>query len=165
MAIHGVNSQRPAVQPLQTQNAFAPQTQQAQRQDPLEALTKALQALEQAVQSLTTKGFNNGQSVAQQATQNLGSSGNSTANQFDWSSLLGGGSTFERPQTQFAAPTPPVQQRQDTSFLGATGGGGTPVADTRGRDNGRHDNGLHLGNERSGGGGTGVRIGSDGANN
>ncbi|HYV44528.1 MAG TPA: hypothetical protein VFA20_06675 [Myxococcaceae bacterium] len=160
MSITNVSSQRPAVQPLQTQQtAFAPATQQAQRQDPLAALTKALEALEKAVQSLSSnKSFSNGQSVAQQAGgTNLGQSGASKTNPFDWSSLFGGGSTFEKN----AAPTPPVQQKQDTTFLGGVGGGGGGAVQV----NDKHDNGLHLGNEKSGGGGTGVRIGSDGANN
>jgi len=160
MSITNVSSQRPAVQPLQTQQtAFAPATQQAQRQDPLAALTKALEALEKAVQSLSSnKSFSNGQSVAQQAGgTNLGQSGASKTNPFDWSSLLGGGSTFDQHQT--AAPTPPVQQKQDTSFLGAGGGGGGNAVPVH------QDNGLHLGNEKSGGGGNGIRVGSDGANN
>src|SRR3954469_20527851 len=108
MSITNVSSQRPAVQPLQTQQtAFAPATQQAQRQDPLAALTKALEALEKAVQSLSgNKSFSNGQSVAQQANNHLGTSGGSQQNPFDWSSLLGGGSTFEK-NAPTAAPTPP----------------------------------------------------------
>jgi hypothetical protein len=169
MSIQGVGSQRPAVQPLQTQNVgFAQPAQQAQQADPLAALTKALEALEQAVQSLSTKGFNNNQSVAQQAGQNLGQSGgsatNNTANQFNWQNLLGGGSTFDQ---QNAAPTPPVQQnnagtRPTNDFLGAAGGGAGPVQTTQAP---HHDNGLHLGDERSGGGGSGIRVGSDGANN
>lgn len=158
MAIQGLNSQRPAVQTLQTTQPtpFA-QRKEGPQSNPLEALTKALEALEQAVKSLSSnKSFNNGQSVAQQAGQNLGTSGGSQAPQFDWNSLFGGGSSFE----QQAAPTPPAQQtaRQDTSFLNGTGGG--PAGTTT-----RHDNGLHLGNEKSGGGGSGIRIGSDGANN
>jgi hypothetical protein len=159
MSIPSVNSQRPAVQNFQTTQP-TPRAQRkegpALQQDPLAALTKALEALEKAVQSLSTKGFNNNQSVAQQAGTNLGQSGAAKGNQFDWGNMLGGGSTFE-PQQQYTAPTAPVQQKQDTSFLTGTGGG--PGGDTH------VDHGLHLGNTKSGGGGSGIRVGSDGANN
>lgn len=157
MAINSVGPQRPAVQPVQTQQtAFAPAQQQqpASQNSALDALNQALNALEQVLQAFkSSPSINNGQSVAQQAGTSLGQSGASKAPAFDWGSLLGGGSTFDQ-QTQ-AAPTPPVQQRQDTSFLNQGGGGAAPA---------HVDHGLHLGNERSGGGG-GVRIGSDGANN
>ena len=157
MAIQGLNSQRPAVQTLQTTQPtpMAQRKEGPQQANPLEALTKALEALEQAVKSLSSnKSFNNGQTVAQQAGQNLGTSGGSQAPQFDWNSLFGGGSTFD----QQAAPTPPAQQKQDTSFLNLGGGGpGTTTV--------RHDNGNHFGDQKSGGGGSGIRIGSDGANN
>jgi len=157
MAIQGLNSQRPAVQTLQTTQPtpFAQRKEGPQQANPLEALTKALAALEEAVKSLSTnKTFNNGQSVAQQAGQSLGTSGGSQAPQFDWSSLFGGGSTFDH-QT---APTPVAQQKQDTSFLNL-GGGGPGTTTTV-----RHDNGNHFGDQKSGGGGSGIRIGSDGAN-
>ena len=110
MSIQVANSQARPVQTLQTQNTgFAQPAPQAKQPDPLQALTMALQALEQAVHALSSKGFNNNQSVAQQATQNLGQSGNAAGNNFDFANLFQGGSTFDRQQT-LAAPTPPVQQ-------------------------------------------------------
>src|SRR4051812_16684892 len=120
--VQGVNSQRPQMQPVQTQQTqqtgFAqPAQQQAQKSDPLAALTQALAALEQAVQALSGKGFNNGQSVAQQATQNLGQSGGSKQPAFDFSNLFSGGSTFDagkaQPSQQTYQPTfqAPVQQQ------------------------------------------------------
>lgn len=161
MAINSVGpQQRQPVQTLQTQQPtpFAQRKESpAQSQNSaLDALNQALNALEQVLQSFkSSPSANNGQSVAQQAGTSLGQSGASKAPAFDWGSLLGGGSTFDH-QAQ-AAPTPPVQQHQDTSFLGQGGGGGGGAVHL--------DNGLHLGSERSGGGGTGVRVGSDGANN
>lgn len=179
MSVQGVNSQRPAFQPVQTQQTqqtgFAqPAQQKAQQNDPLAALTKALEALEQAVSALSSKGFNNNQSVAQSATQNLGQSGKSQQPAFDFSNLFGGGSVFDQPKTaptppaqQFTAPaqqfTAPVQQftapaQTNNDFLKGSGGGAAPV----------HGNSDHhiqeFGNQKSGGGG-GIRVGSDGANN
>ena len=167
MAVQGVNSQRPVVQPLQTQHTGPAQTAQKAQQpaDPLQALTKALEALEQAVSALSSKGFNNNQSVAQSATQNLGQSGGSKAPAFDFSNLFGGGSVFDQQKSQPTAPTytPPVQSfvptaapQQDTSFLTGTGGGAKPV-------HGNSDHHLQdFGNQKSGGGG---RVDPGGANN
>ena len=159
MSIQGVNSQRPAVQPVQTQHATlaqpAQQAQQAQQADPLAALSKALEALEQAVHSLTSKGFNNNQTVAQQATQNLGQSGNSTGqgHNFDFSSLFQGGSTFQ------PAPAPQVQQAPVQQNTGTQPG----FLDNRGGGGGGGDNHIHqFGDDRSGGGG---RVDPGGANN
>ncbi|HEY8207307.1 MAG TPA: hypothetical protein VIG99_07490, partial [Myxococcaceae bacterium] len=161
---------------LQTQQAgFAqPAQQKAQQNDPLAALSKALAALEQAVQALSSKGFNNGQSVAQQATQNLGQSGKSQQPAFDFSNLFSGGSVFDQQKSQPAQQTyqpsqptyqpsyqAPVQQQTapaqtNNSFLNGSGGGAGPV----------HGNSDHhiqqFGNDRSGGGG---RVDPGGANN
>jgi hypothetical protein len=172
MAVQGVNSQRPVVQPLQTHNTgiVGPAAQQKpQQSDPLAALTKALEALEQAVQQLSSKGFNNNQSVAQSATQNLGQSGGSKAPAFDFSQLFGGGSMFDQPKTQQAAQptqptyTPPVQNyvptaapQTNNNFLTGSGGGATPV-----NGNSDHHN-QDFGDKKSGGGG---RIDPGGANN
>ena len=100
--------------------------------------------------------------MAQQATQNLGQSGNATGNNFDFANLFQGGSTFDRQQTQ-AAPTPPVQQntqatRPTQDFLGAAGGGGGTAAPVHGNS----DHHIQLGNDKSGGGG---RVDPGGANN
>src|SRR4051812_48484996 len=109
--VQAVNSQRPAIQPAQTQNTGidAPQYQPQppppqQKSDPMQALTQALAALEQAVQALSGKGLNNNQSVAQSAGQSLGTSGQSKAPAFDFSSLFSGGSVFDQ---QKSAPTQP----------------------------------------------------------
>src|SRR5262245_19716086 len=119
MAIQGVNSQTRPVQTFQTQQTGstqpAAQQQQAQN-DPLAALTKALEALEKAVSALTNRGFNNNQSVAQQANQNLGTSGQSQGNPFDFSNLFQGGSAFDpkpAPQQNWWQPQPqPAPQQQ-----------------------------------------------------
>ena len=163
MAVQGVNSQRPAVQPLQTHTTGPAQTAQKAQQpaDPLQALTKALEALEQAVSALSSKGFNNNQSVAQSATQNLGQSGGSKAPAFDFSNLFGGGSVFDQQKSQPTAPTytPPVQTttQPQQNFLNGTGGGAAPV-----HGNSDHHLQLDFGNQKSGGGG---RVDPGGANN
>ena len=169
MAIQGVNSQtRPVQQNFQTQSTgFAqPAAQQQQQNDPLAALSKALAALEQAVAALSSKGFNNSQSVASQANQNLGVSGQSQSNPFDFSNLFQGGSTFD---AQPAVQNNPLYQpsggggenplftaRPNHDFLNEKGGGA-------GNGNGNEKAHFNHGHEKSGGGG--IRVGTDGANN
>ena len=162
MAIQGVNSQTRPVQQFQTQGAgFAqPAAQRQPQQDPVALLTQALEALAQAVQALSSRGFNNNQSVASQAGQNLGASGPSQGNPFDFSSLTNGNSLFEQPAVQnnplyTPAYTPPPTPTVADNKSG--GGGGLDVLNNKG---GGAGNGLAFGNDKSGGGG-GFRPGTD----
>lgn len=169
MAIQGVNSQTRPVQTQQTQNTgFAqPAAQQQQlKNDPLAALSKALEALEQAVSALTSKGFNNSQSVASQANQNLGVSGQSQSNPFDFSNLFQGGSTFDAQPTVQNNPLYQPSTGGGNNFLHEKGGGGGNdfLNGTGGGAGGGNDKAhLNFGHQKSGGGG--IRVGSDGANN
>jgi hypothetical protein len=153
MSIQGVNSQTRPVQQFQTQGAgFAqPAAERQQQQDPVALLNQALEALAQAVQALTSRGFNNNQSVASQAGQNLGVSGGSQGNPFDFSSLFSGGSLFEQPSVQSNPVyqptfTPPAQAPQPQPQL-------TDVLDNKGGGGGRPGTELGLLSAKSGGGG------------
>jgi len=166
MSIQGVPSQTRPVQQFQTQNAgFAqPAAQRQQQQDPVALLNQALEALAQAVQALTSRGFNNNQSVASQAGQNLGASGASQGNPFDFSSLFGGGSLFEQPSVQnnpiyTPAYTPPAPT---PTVANNNGGGGLDVLNNKGGGGGGTRPGTEIGalNVKSGGGG-GTRPGTE----